>query len=218
MHRQYPIAIIGGTGKSGQYLVKQLIAQGFSFKLLLRNPDKFTENYKQVEVIKGDVTSYEAVYSLVKDSSAVISMLGLSIPASEPTIFSTSTAHIIKAMNTCGINRYLVTTGLNVDTPFDNKGKQTAMATEWMKNTYPTSTANKQQEYEMLVNSTINYTLVRLPVIEQTGDLRPVLVSETDCPGTTISATSLAHFLIEQLSSEVYNRKSPFIADAWHSI
>jgi uncharacterized protein YbjT (DUF2867 family) len=61
MHSQYPIAIIGGTGKSGQYLVKQLTAQGFSFRLLLRNPDKFTIQQKQIEIIKGDVTDEHAV-------------------------------------------------------------------------------------------------------------------------------------------------------------
>lgn len=212
MHEQYPIAIIGGTGKSGQYLVKQLIAQGFSLKLLLRNPDKFAL-HQQVEVIKGNVTDEHAVHTLIKGCTAVISTLGLGIPASEPTIFSQSTMHVIKAMNAYGISRYIVTTGLNVNTPFDHKGAQTTMATEWMKNTYPVSTANKQQEYELLVNSNINWTLVRLPLIEQTDELRPILVNETDCPGTAISATSLAHFLIEQLSVETWLRKSPFIAN-----
>lgn len=213
MHAQYPIAIIGGTGKSGQYLVKQLIAQGFSFKLLLRNPDKFPIQHKQVEVIKGNVTDEHAVHTLIEGCTAVISTLGLGKPASEPTIFSQSTMHVIKAMNVCGISRYIVTTGLNVDTPFDRKGAQTTMATEWMKNTYPVSTANKQQEYELLVNSNIDWTLVRLPLIEQTDELHTILVNETDCPGTTISSTSLAYFLIEQLSAEIWLRKSPFIAN-----
>jgi len=50
-------------------------------------------------------------------------------------------------------------------------------------------------------------------LIEQTDECHPILVSETDWPGTAISATSLAHFLIEQLSSETYVRKSPLIAN-----
>ena len=82
-----------------------------------------------------------------------------------------------------------------------------------MKNTYPASTANKQLEYELLVNSKTDWTLVRLPLIEQTDEQRPIVVSEIDCAGNGISATSLAHFLIEQLSSETYVRKSPFIAN-----
>src|ERR1044072_4018518 len=103
MHTQYPIAIIGGTGKSGQYLVKQLIAQGFSFKLLLRNPDKFPFPHKHVEVIRGNDTDEQAVHSLIKGCSAVISTMALGIPASDPTIFSQSAIHVIKAMNDCGI-------------------------------------------------------------------------------------------------------------------
>lgn len=35
------IAVIGGTGKSGKFLVKQLLNQGFHINLLLRNPQNF---------------------------------------------------------------------------------------------------------------------------------------------------------------------------------
>jgi len=48
------VAVIGGTGKSGKYLVKELIRQGFHFKILLRNPESFQINNPLVEVVKGD--------------------------------------------------------------------------------------------------------------------------------------------------------------------
>ena len=40
MEKYNKIAVIGGTGKAGKYLVKQLVNQGFKIKVLLRNPDK----------------------------------------------------------------------------------------------------------------------------------------------------------------------------------
>lgn len=207
------IAVIGGTGKSGSYLVKALIRQGFTIQLLLRNPAKFHHENSQVEIVPGNVNDYAAMLRLLKGCDAVISTLGLGVPASEPSIFTTSTSHLLEAMAETGVSRYIVTTGLNVDTPFDKKGAKSQMATEWMKATYPVSTQNKQDEYEMLSKSTADWTLVRLPMIEQTDEVGEVKVSLEDCFGDKISATNLANFLIAQLTDTTYIRKAPFIAN-----
>jgi len=213
MKQKIKIAIIGGTGKSGKYLVNQLINQGFQLKILLRNPDNFQLKSSLIEVIKGEVTNFSSIHSLIEDCQAVISTLGLGIPASEPTIFSQSTTNVIKAMNECNVHRYIVTTGLNVDTPFDKKSTKTSFGTDWMKKTFPISTTDKQLEYDILVNSNIDWTLVRLPLIEQTDERNQVNVDLEDCPGDKISATDLAFFLIEQISSEAFIKKSPFLSN-----
>jgi len=213
MKQKIKIAIIGGTGKSGKYLVNQLINQGFQLKILLRNPNNFQLKSSLIEVIKGEVTNYNSIHSLIEDCQAVISTLGLGIPASEPTIFSQSTTNVIKAMNECNVHRYIVTTGLNVDTPFDKKSSKTSFGTDWMKKTFPISTTDKQSEYDILVNSNIDWTLVRLPLIEQTDERNQVSVDLEDCTGDKISATDLAFFLIEQLSSKAFIKKSPFLSN-----
>ena len=213
MKQKIKIAIIGGTGKSGKYLVNQLINQGFQLKILLRNPDNFQLKSSLIEVIKGEVTNYNSIHSLIEDCQAVISTLGLGIPESEPTIFSQSTTNVMNAMNECNVHRYIVTTGLNVDTPFDKKSPKTSFGTDWMKKTFPISTTDKQLEYDILVNSNIDWTLVRLPLIEQTDERNQVSVDLEDCTGDKISATDLAFFLIEQLSSKAFIKKSPFLSN-----
>lgn len=213
MKQKIKIAIIGGTGKSGKYLVNQLVNQGFQLKILLRNPDNFQLKSSLIEVIKGEVTNFSSIHSLIEDCQAVISTLGLGIPASEPTIFSQSTINVVKAMNECNVHRYIVTTGLNVDTPFDKKSYKTLFGTDWMKKTFPISTTDRQLEYDILVNSNIDWTLVRLPLIEQTDERNQVNVDLEDCPGDKISATDLAFCLIEQLSSKAFIKKSPFLSN-----
>lgn len=213
MNTSYKIAVIGGTGKSGKYLVKQLLAKGFQIKLLLRNPEKSPAKNPLIETIEGNINHYTTVYNLLEGCQAVISTLGLGIPASEPTIFSQSSTNIIKAMNEHKIKRYIVTTGLNVDTPSDKKSPKTAFGTEWMKKNFPISTADKQLEFEILTKSNVDWTLVRLPLIEQTDEIGEVNISLEDCLGDKISATDLANFLIQQLSDENYINKAPFIAN-----
>jgi len=213
MKNQLKIAVIGGTGKSGKYLIHQLIRQGFQFKILVRNPENFKTITPLAEVVIGNVGDYNSVHSLIDGCDAVISTLGMGNPPSEPSIFSQSTTHVIKAMIACNVKRYIVTTGLNVDTPFDKKSAKTAFATDWMKKTYPVSTANKQSEYDILTTSNIDWTLVRLPLIEQTDARGQLNISLEDCLGDKISATDLACFLIKQLSDSTYIKKAPFIAN-----
>lgn len=207
------IAVIGGTGKSGQFLVQQLLQDGFQIKLLVRNPAHAPAPHPQLTIVPGEVNNYHSIAHLLDGCTAIISTLGLGIPPSEPTIFTQSTSHVLQAMQVHGIRRYLVTTGLMVDTPFDRKSEKTAAATAWMRNTYPASTANKQAEYELLAASKLDWTMVRLPVIEQTTEVPDITISLEDCPGDSISATSLARFLIGQLKDHAFIQKAPFIAD-----
>ena len=207
------IAVLGGTGKAGKYLVDQLIAQNLSFKILVRNPEKFKTKNSLVEVVYGEAQDYESISALLEGCQAVISTLGLGQPPSELTLFSQATKHILRAMQAHSIARYILITGLNVNTPLDQKGAKTQSATDWMYTHYPISTQDKQTEYEILAASKTDWTLVRLPFIEQTEESRKIQVSMEDCPGDKISATDLVHFLIEQLYSDKYVKQAPFIAN-----
>ncbi|BAV05267.1 Putative NADH-flavin reductase [Filimonas lacunae] len=205
------IAVIGATGKSGQYLVKTLLQQGYTLRLLLRTPEKFTQHHPLVSIYKGDVTDAKDVLALVKGCSAIISTLGQ--PQNQPPVFSTAASNIIKAMHTHHIQRYIAVTGLSIDIPGDKKSTHITQLSQWMQQTYPAIIADKQKEYQTLANSAIDWTLVRLPVIEQTEARYNMAVSLYDCPGEKISATDLAFFLIEQLYNKQYIGKAPFIAN-----
>jgi len=212
MNQNIKIAVIGGTGKAGKYLLKELLQQSLRCKILVRNSDNFHIKSSFIQVVYGDVKDYEVVRSLIQGCDAVISTLGLGQPPSEFSIFSQATKNVIRAMQAYNLPRYILVTCLNVDTPYDRKSPATKSATEWMYTNFPKSTADKQLEYNLLVASNIDWTLVRLPLIEQTDARNEISISLEDCPNNKISATDLAHFLIEQLSDNTYVKKSPFIA------
>ena len=205
------VAVIGGTGKSGKYLVKQLLLQNFSIKLLHRKPETLHIDNPLIEIVKGDARDYNAIHALLEGCDAVLSCL--SQPVGERTIFSDATRNILKAMAAYNISRYITTAGLNVDTPFDKKGAQTQFGTKWMYENYPETTTDRQVEYELLAASNINWTMVRLPLIDQTDEINETTVSLEDCPGSNISATNLGLFMIKQLNSALYVKQAPFIAN-----
>ena len=206
------IAVLGGTGKAGKYLVAQLIEQGFPLKILIHHTKYQAPEGAQVEIIRGNARDYPTVRALLQGCEAVVSTLGQPKGEKAP-IFSQATRHVLQAMQEHGIRRYIVITGMNIDTPTDKKGVHTQAATEWMRLHYPEATADGQQEYTLLSDSDTQWTLVRLPLIEQTDTRSEISISLEDCLGEKISATSLAHFLINQLSDEQYIKKAPFIAN-----
>lgn len=213
MKNNLKIAVIGGTGKSGRYLVQELIGQGYHFKVLVRNPENFKVKNDFVEVVYGNVDNYEIVKSLIEGCDVVISALGSGIPHSKLTIFTTGTSNIIRAMNEVGLRRYIVLTGLNVDTPIDKKSAKTKFATDWMYTNFPKSTQDRQDEYDLLVESNLDWTLVRLPMIELTDERKVIKTSLEDCLGDNISATDLAHFLINQIGDDSFIQKALFISN-----
>lgn len=169
------IAVIGGTGKSGKFLVQQLLERGYQIKLLLRNPENFTLKNPLIEIVKGDARNFEEVDNLIKDCRAVINKIGQ--PVGEKSIFTDATKNVIQSMNLHGISRYIVITGLNVDSPHDHKNEKVKIATDWMYENYPNTTKDKQDEYKILVLSNLDWTLVRLPLIIPTSESFP---KETD--------------------------------------
>ncbi|WPV70487.1 NAD(P)-dependent oxidoreductase [Chitinophaga sp. LS1] len=198
------IAVIGGTGKSGQYLVKALLQQNFAVRLLVRN---HAINDPRITLIQGDARDLTAVKTLVAGADALISTIGQR--GNDLPIFSAATANVMQTH----IQRYIVTTGLSVNTPNDEKSPWVTQATDWMYQHYPATTSDKQTEYELLQNSQLNWTMVRLPLIELTDDNTGVTVSLTDCPSGKISATSLGNFLVRQLDDQTYYRTAPFIGN-----
>lgn len=212
------VAVLGGGGRTGKYLVSQLLKEGFSIKLLLRNAETFTiENSitssikeQQIEIVKGDALDVETIKTLLADCQAVISTIGQR--KDEPLVASKATKNILKAMEDYNIHRYVLLAGLNIDTPFDKKSDKTKMATEWMKTNFPLIQEDRQKAYNFLVESNVNWTQVRIPFIEFTDLSSEISVSVEDCLGDKISAQNIANFMISEMMESKFERQSPFIS------
>lgn len=206
MEQKNRIAILGGGGRTGKYIVTQLLSQGYSVKLLLRNPENFQLKSPFIDILKGDAIDADTIRSLIEGCQAVISTVGQR--QDEPLVASQATINILKAMAEYGIQRYVLVAGINVDTPFDRKGQETNTATEWMKMNFPLIHADRQKTYSILSTSDLNWTLVRVPFIEFSELRGETIVSLEDCRGNKISAADIANFVIGQLSDDTYIKKS----------
>lgn len=203
-------AVLGGGGRTGKFLVNQLLKEGFNVKLLLRNPENFEIENPDIEIIQGDALDFETIKLLLKDCQAVISTIGQR--KDEPLVASQVTKNVLKAMKEFKIDRYVLLAGLNIDTPFDKKSPKTIMATDWMKTNFPIIQEDRQKAYDLLEESDANWTQVRVPFIEFSDNSSQITVSLEDCLGDKITAHDIAVFMTKEMIEENYSRKSPFIS------
>ncbi|UTN05101.1 NAD(P)H-binding protein [Flavobacterium bizetiae] len=204
------VAVLGGGGRTGNYLVNQLLKEGFSIKLLLRNPESFSIQNNQIKIIKGDALDLESIQSLLKDCDAVLSTIGQR--KDEPLVASVATQNILQVMSNYGIERYLLLAGLNIDTPFDKKSEKTQTATDWMKANFPIIQEDRQKAYDFLVESHLNWTQVRVPFIEFADLSSEIVVNVEDCLGDKISAINIAQFMIREMTESKFSQQSPFVS------
>jgi len=210
MKQSKKIAVLGGTGKEGKYLIDNLIKQGYEIKALTRNPEKLGNTSSSIEKITGNARNYESVYALLQGCDAVISTIGPS--RKEPDTCSIATGNVIQAMQSLNIRRYIELAGLAIDTSSDKKGFMTKLLVGIMRLFFPAVINDRQKGYRILSESDLDWTLVRSSMIELTDAKRVVKTSLVDSPGRKVSSTDLALFLISQLSDEQFIRKAPFIS------
>lgn len=209
MDQKHKVALLGATGKAGKYILQELLNRGYAVKALIRKPNEHNITHPFLEIVPGDIKDLETARTLIKGCDVVISAIGPR--KDEPLISSLSTINILTAMQELGIKRYISLAGLNLDTAGDNKSETNKAKSDWMRQNFPEAVADRQKAYDILVESEIDWTILRLPWIEQTDERRGVIVDLCDCPGEKISTTDLADFVIGQIEDRFYLREAPFV-------
>jgi putative NADH-flavin reductase len=210
MNQLKKVALLGATGKAGKYLLTQLLHQGYIVRALIRKPENYSFTHPSLEIISGDIKDLETARSLLEGCDAVLSMIGQK--PEDVLISSLATSNIVHVIEELSSKRYVLLSGITLDTPDDKKSEKVQQASAWMRQTCPEVTADKQKAYELLSGSSINWTIVRVPWIEQTEERRGTITDLLDCPGESISTTDLADFFVSQLKDGTYFRKAPFVA------
>ena len=111
MEQKNKIALLGGGGRTGKYILARLLSQGYSVKILLRNPENFQLESPFIEIVKGDAIDPDAILLLVQGCQSVISTVGQR--KDEPLVASQATINILRAMTEFGIKRYILVAGMN---------------------------------------------------------------------------------------------------------
>ncbi|MCM3292945.1 NAD(P)H-binding protein [Paenibacillus sp. MER 180] len=209
MSRQ-TIAIVGGTGTVGKHVAATAIKQGYSVRILARRPERVQLKSPHAIIIEGSVTDKTAIHSLLEGCDGVINAFGQ--PMKDKPIYSEVAARLLQGMKETGIRRYVGVSGGSLDIEGDRKSWMNRMGARLFRLLYGDFIRDRQRELGVLRDSDLDWTLVRLPFVHERDVMKPVKVDQYDMPGTKISNTHIARFLVDQVQEAAFLRKTPFIS------
>lgn len=106
------VTVFGANGPTGQLLTRRLLDAGHKVVAATRHPDTFPLTAPCLTVAGADATRPADVALAVRDSDAVVSVLGTKYSRGPITLYSEAARAIVTAMQENGIRRLVVTSSM----------------------------------------------------------------------------------------------------------
>lgn len=204
------LLIIGGTGRTGQELIKQALEQGHELTALVRDPRKLNIEHQNLQLLKGNVLDPKTVETAVTGQDAVLSALGHKRFFIKTSILSAGTRNIISAMENQQVMRFICVTSLGIN---DSRFKLGLYYTLFV---IPVIIffyfRDKSKQEKLIINSKLNWTIVRpgqLTNGKKRGRCKHGLHVGNYIITKTISRADVAAFMLSQLTDNSYLHKMP---------
>ena len=206
------IALFGGSGKTGQAFIPQALEAGHQIKALARTPAKISQASPNLTVIEGDVLIPSDVAEVVADADVVVSLFG-QVKGSPKDVQTRGTQHIVEAMQQHGVDRIISLSGGGLPYEADEPKFPDRMIRFIMKVMVPHVLEDAKGHAEVLVQSGLNWTIVRGPRLTDdpfTGDYRVGWVGVN--ASTKVGRPDLAHFILDLVETSKYTEQMPMVS------
>jgi putative NADH-flavin reductase len=204
------LIVFGATGKIGQEIVKQALAQGYEITAFVRDPSKVTLEHGDLKIMKGDIFDITAVTQAVQGQDAVICSLGSS-ELGKTTVRSEGTANIIKAMNEYHVNRLVVVSAMGVGESWSTL----SFVNKLFFATLLRSSRQDHEEQEVVVKgSDLDWTIFRPSGLTDTPQTGSYDIGENIQANTSkIARADVAHAIIKEVNDNKHVHKAVTITN-----
>jgi putative NADH-flavin reductase len=210
------LAVFGASGRTGQILVRQALAEGYTLNALVRSPAKLGEHHERLTIIQGDIRDATVVEKTIAGASAVISLLGPT-QGQAPGTVSAGVENILSAMRKLGVQRLIFAAGAGVGDEQDRPNLTHKAINFLLRATARTAYEDMLESVAKVRASGLAWTVVRAPMLtddSQSGAQAGYLGRGA---GMRLSRVDLASFMLRQIDSEEYLCQAPVISAAARS-
>ncbi len=205
------IFIVGATRGIGLQLVVQALRLNHKVTVLARDPSKMSIRHEQLTLIKGDILDLDSVSLAMSGQEAALCTIGIKPTFKPVRVFSEGTKNLLSAMKRFGVRRLICVTGIGAG---DSKGHGGFLYDRIFRPfILKTIYQDKDRQEALIMASDVDWIIVRPAFLTNgplTGKYR-VLTDLTDTKVQRISRVDVAHFMLEQLESDRYLKKTPLI-------
>lgn len=209
------VIVFGATGKAGQLAVRQALAAGHEVTAYVRNPAKLDRATAGLTVIEGALTDADAIARAIGGKDAVISLLG---PGGKTmgTPIADGTRLIVAAMQRHNVQRLIATATPSATDPADRFAWSFWLAVKVVRAIAGSAYQDIVETAAVVHASSLDWTLVRLPMLSDKGTDSPVAAGFVGDPRIklfSLSRHALAAFLVAQLTDRTWVRKAPALSN-----
>ena len=206
------ILVLGGTGRTGRYIVEQALNDGLRVTALVRDPAKLNHllSNTNLEILKGDVAHFPDLYNAVQGNDAIVSALGRD--GKNIDAITKGTENIIAAVQKSKIRRTICLSSFGAGSTRSNKN--------WLLNTMVRmgglngSFQAKAHQELLLYKSKIDFTLVMAGTLAdkpQTNGCFAYSTNQLPCIKglpKKVERLKVAKFMLDQLDSNRWARNT----------
>lgn len=194
------LTIFGGTGGTGEQLIRAALDGGHAVIAPARDPSKIRVSHHQLRTIRADVLDPPSLNGTVDGTDAVISSLGTR--NKEPTtVYSTGVANIVDAMRRAGVRRFIGVSALPVTPRAEVSLLERLVVYPILYRIFGEGYADMARMEQLLRASDVAWTVVRPPMLTDrpaTGHYRTAVNRHLQ-RGRKISRADLAAAMIRIL-------------------
>ena len=206
-------AVFGATGLTGARVVALALDEGHDVVALTRDASRFPLVHERLTVVEGDAASPADVRKALQGVDAVVHCLGIGGKGNgQPTsVVSDSVKVVLDEMEPASVSRIVCMSNVGAGESGSWLYRRAILPLflRWLRPII----ADKNVMEAALRNSAAEWVAVRIPNIVE-GPWKPVRSSETGQGiGISITASSVARFLLEQTTSSHWLRKAPSISN-----
>ncbi|WP_448072619.1 NAD(P)-dependent oxidoreductase [Georgenia yuyongxinii] len=204
------IALLGGTGRTGQHVLDAALDAGHDVVALTRAsvlPDR-----PGLVTSTGDARDAVVLRRLVDGADAVVSALG---PRGRDAGLQTAVARaVVGAMTDAGVRRFVGVSVAGMDMPGDRKGHRGKVIGALARTVARGAAEDRRGELETWLGSGLDWTLVRVPRLLD-GDAEGEIALDAHVPprATTLPRVTLARALVRLATGRELVGQAPFAAD-----
>lgn len=204
------VTIFGATGSVGEHLVNEALSSGDAVTAVVRDPSKLSVQHDKLRVVVADVMiDDQRLRDAVSGSDAVMIALG---DGMRGTVRSAGTRNIIAAMRDASVTRLICQSTLGAGDSFANLN--------WVwrfifRVPLRRAMADHLEQEQHVRASGLDWTIVRPAAFtdgDKTGQYRHGFAAHAEGLTLKISRADVADFMMRQLRSLDYLRKTPALS------
>lgn len=211
------VLLLGATGFSGKEVLRKLLHENHDVTIITRNRASFGHPNNTINIIEGNVLDENLINKAIQNQDAVINCLGIGGKGNgKPNSFvSDATRILVRSMELNGPKRLICMSNVGAGDsynfqPWIFKKLILPYFMKWLK----VIIDDKNIMEPIIMNSKLDWTILRFPNIvnkESKGNVNATLNGK----GLKLSITNkdLAHFMVKQLTSDLFLHKAPCVSN-----